>query len=1311
MNVLIVGYYGFRNLGDEAILSAMLGELGALLPGAEFVITSGEPDLTAKQHRVKAVHWRDIPAIAKAVADSDVVVLGGGGLFHDLWGFAGETLLSPDHWGIPFFAGPAVLASLNRKPLVLYGVGLEGIADPKARQMTRAVFDLSWAASVRDRISASFLSDLGFGPDRYAVTADPAWLLTSGRARGSAVRRPGRAATEVPCIGVSLRAWDVGVDIDAWLAEVAGAVGEFAESVGARVLLLPFQTLEGEAGYDDRTAARALAERIANPDIVDVVPAPEDAEAAIQLFSQCDLVLGMRYHALLLAAGAGTPVVGLAYAPKVRGLMEQLEMGELCFSPGEVGRKQLGAALHEAWESRTELSEGLSGARKRLVEMAQHNGRLVKEVLDGGAAPPDPTPGALSLVADAASEAVVRAAERTAEVLNLVTERDWSQGQRYDLAVRLEELQGWHEELKEERDGLVSERDRLGSERDSLAAERDSLADELGSVRNDRDALRDKSRQLEEELGNLEAGHAALQDAHHELQSVFGQITSSRAYRVVTAIWGLRMFVRRAPRAALQLPRRLLKRRERPEKASNVRSWEALAFERFKEAMAERFSGIVVRAVPRRPLHSITVIVPLDDAGGAAGTLESLREQTFRELEILLMAPESSRAERETLRSLQEADDRVRVVDSEEECPAGLLWEGVGACSGDAVLWLQAGDLAHPSAVARLAERLSSNPAYDAVCAQCAPEEDPAHEGEAGSAAAVPTPVGPPLATFNLEPEAHPDLVVLCRRELLDIAGAPGEHVGGLGVGDLVARLNDLGTIGSTAAGGPPLFLRKAISQAGAAVPEGPGETATAIEVFDDFRRDLLLGVPVLWEITGANDSATEEARRLRDHAVALGDLVALPGEEQHVPGTEPRLWLPSVRVKVCDGGSESEQAAVGGGASPRFRIVARAHNGSGDDPDGGWDLSVKIGREGAGIETRGARSWEVESEEDAVTLIRLLADMRHLRRFEAEVAGWQPAQADLEASVIVCTHMPIVPLAEALASLGRQDMAPNRFEVIVVNNNPGSSELRDALDTVYRERLSGSGVSWREVACPVPGLSHARNAGIAAARGEVLLFLDDDAVAPANWVSQGVRLFSENPSVGVMGGYIRLIPPEPRPSVLGPGWGRYWSHFSGSEQSLYTVEEWWDFPWGASWCARRSVLLGMGGFRTRFGRKRHDFAGGEEVVAASLARRLGWEIAVAPELEVEHRVVPERFTWAHVRRTILVGTLGNYRMQRDRYIPMDGTKWTLRCLLSPSFDRTVGADSLLARLRHWSYRKRAWARLLVWQLRDERRRRKPSRY
>ncbi|MCK5376929.1 MAG: hypothetical protein KAJ97_07610, partial [Acidobacteria bacterium] len=117
--LFIVGYYGFHNLGDEAILSSMLAGFESTVPGAKVVVTSGDPEATTARHGIGAVHWRDIPAIVREVGESDLVILGGGGLFLDYWGYAGETLLTRDHWGLPFFAGPAVVAALQGKPLLL----------------------------------------------------------------------------------------------------------------------------------------------------------------------------------------------------------------------------------------------------------------------------------------------------------------------------------------------------------------------------------------------------------------------------------------------------------------------------------------------------------------------------------------------------------------------------------------------------------------------------------------------------------------------------------------------------------------------------------------------------------------------------------------------------------------------------------------------------------------------------------------------------------------------------------------------------------------------------------------------------------------------------------------------------------------------------------------------------------------------------------------------------------------------------------------------------------------------------------------
>ena len=84
--ILIGGYYGAQNIGDVAILQCMLHDIRELNSDLKFIVTSWNPDETKKQYCVESFHWNDIPALFSAIQKSDLVILGGGGLFQDYWG-------------------------------------------------------------------------------------------------------------------------------------------------------------------------------------------------------------------------------------------------------------------------------------------------------------------------------------------------------------------------------------------------------------------------------------------------------------------------------------------------------------------------------------------------------------------------------------------------------------------------------------------------------------------------------------------------------------------------------------------------------------------------------------------------------------------------------------------------------------------------------------------------------------------------------------------------------------------------------------------------------------------------------------------------------------------------------------------------------------------------------------------------------------------------------------------------------------------------------------------------------------------------
>ncbi len=129
--------------------------------------------------------------------------------------------------------------------------------------------------------------------------------------------------------------------------------------------------------------------------------------------------------------------------------------------------------------------------------------------------------------------------------------------------------------------------------------------------------------------------------------------------------------------------------------------------------------------------------------------------------------------------------------------------------------------------------------------------------------------------------------------------------------------------------------------------------------------------------------------------------------------------------------------------------------------------------------------------------------------------------------SVVICTYDQALPLSDVLGSLSVQTLPLQDYEVIVVDNNPDGEQVSAITSAIRLSDYSDCPAHLRYVHCPLPGLSHARNAGISEARGDILCFIDDDAFACPDWLEQIAQAFAAHPGTGVIGGHIVLQPPE----------------------------------------------------------------------------------------------------------------------------------------------------------------------------------------
>lgn len=479
VHILISGYYGYANPGDEAILTVLLSELRTTVPGTKITVISGAPEQTASTHDVDALLWSDPSAIGEAVKQADLVISGGGGIFHDYGGFAPEGLFSEGNWGLGFHITAGVLAALMGKPHVIYGVGVGPLFSERGRQYVRGLCAGASSISVRDDASAALLKEIGVPAERVRLTADPAFLFQTASAERAAEILASEGLPEAALlVGVAIRNWTHEVDQSAWEAEMAAGLDLFLRRHNeAQILFVPFQELAGEQ-EDDLRAARRVQERMELRSKAFLLQGSYSPAEKAALLGRCQLVAAMRLHAIIFSASAGVPFIALTYDEKVRQVLRRLERAQLGIETGAVRAALLVAKMESAL--------ALPAAKTdHLAELARENTRAVTAVLAQGGRALKPLDGdSLGLVREG--------------LLSLLAEQKRLRAWLRDQQTNYEYQVG---EQRKEIDGL---RGRVAELEQQLQAERTAKAAETEAHRETRERSSAEIARLEGELAETQ---------------------------------------------------------------------------------------------------------------------------------------------------------------------------------------------------------------------------------------------------------------------------------------------------------------------------------------------------------------------------------------------------------------------------------------------------------------------------------------------------------------------------------------------------------------------------------------------------------------------------------------------------------------------------------------------------------------------------------------------------------------------------------------------------------------------------------------
>jgi polysaccharide pyruvyl transferase CsaB len=350
----ISGSYGGLNLGDEAILQAIIAQLRRSISVSITVFSRNAED-TRRRHDIdRVVEPRGLSRreAQREVGSLDALLLGGGGILYDAdaEGYLREVRLARE-------AGV---------PVMLYAVSAGPLKQPAVRSLVRDALEQMAVITVRDRHSRHLLEEIGVQHE-IMVTADPALLLQvepltvddlfraeaiepGTRLIGLSVREPGPAAPDL--------------DIEHYYRLVASAADFMIDRLDAEVVFFPLERNNRDVQHSHGVVARMRHAQRAT-----VLKREYTPGQVIALLQHFDFALGMRLHFLIFSALADLPFVALPYASKVDGFLEAMQLDNPGFEHISAG--QFIASFDRAWQTRDALRERIHTSLRRLQASAR----------------------------------------------------------------------------------------------------------------------------------------------------------------------------------------------------------------------------------------------------------------------------------------------------------------------------------------------------------------------------------------------------------------------------------------------------------------------------------------------------------------------------------------------------------------------------------------------------------------------------------------------------------------------------------------------------------------------------------------------------------------------------------------------------------------------------------------------------------------------------------------------------------------------------------------------------------------------------
>ncbi len=635
----------------------------------------------------------------------------------------------------------------------------------------------------------------------------------------------------------------------------------------------------------------------------------------------------------------------------------------------------------------------------------------------------------------------------------------------------------------------------------------------------------------------------------------------------------------------------------------------------------------------------VTVVLPVYNGGDIlADSIQSVLDQTYENFELIIINDGSKDKTLEIAEDFAKKDSRIRVLTQENKKIPRTLSRGFREARGEFLTWTSADNVMDKDFLEKMVADIKSKADVGMIWANMRLIDAKGKRLRKHGWFEFPFGSGNvifPTNTCELNTYANNTIgaAFMYRKSAKEVLGCYSSYKHTLEDYDYWMRMNSLCHIEHTDFLEPVYSYRWHDNSLTAKDKElGITKSRFKLMVLDDFRRDFYL-MPLLWYVKAA-EGFEEMAEEFKNELRRVGHVILVSEDF-------PQLFFgdsPSNLCFISFGGETSDivlpedaiKIGVGiTGDKDRFDILC----GTGKAAEQNWETP------------------EYRFEDMTTMLSFLDARVKNDMLYAIEGRIENPEEFTKRLSVILCTHKMTKTLKSCLDAICNQTADVRDYELVFVNNSFRDNAIKELVQEV-RAQHPDLDISY--ITAPLKGLSFARNAGLWSAKGEYVLYVDDDAVMDTGTVVETIKAFDSDDDLGVVGGRVDLtVPDDAKPLVTKNTIG-LWSHLDIEGNELKYARDYGDFPYGANFGARRTELRRIGGFRTGYGRVGNNYAGGEETLVCFMMDTIGKKVALNPKSRVEHRIEPERFTAEHIERTAYSGIMTQYRLRLDLYAPQD---------------------------------------------------------